>query len=446
MRKKAVHCLLLLTMFCLCTVLLPSPAHAEGEWLYPLPTVAARGAVLIDAGSGQVLYGKAEHERFYPASTTKIMTAWLALERTQPDDMTTVTTTAVAVEGSLAYLQPGERIALRDLLHGLMLMSGNDAAVAIAEHISGSEAAFAELMNERAAALGMSGTHFVNAHGLHDPEHYTTPLDLARLARAAMANDDFARLVATQEYTTAATPSRDYMNGNRLLWSLPGATGVKTGYTPEANSTLVASAARDGRHLIAVVMDTGTEEKWTDAATLLEYGFSAFVPWPVLSSDGPAAQVAVAGGTTGTVPALPAAPITVLVARDGAEPGPYVLSPADVDIISDIAAPVTAPVAAGTAIGRAHVSGAGQVLGSADLLAAADVPVPEPEPGSPFVAAWEAVAAWPLWTFIRLWWYVPVLLIGGWRLVSASRRRRSRRQLLQRKGGTLPLYRMFRSD
>lgn len=439
--------ILLVPILLLCTILmLVSPARAQ-QWEFPLPTVTARGAVLIDAGSGQILYGKAEHERFFPASTTKIMTALLALTHSAPDDVTTVTTTAVAVDGSLAYLQPGERISLQDLLHGLMLVSGNDAAVAIAEHVSGSTEAFADLMNEQAATLGMSGTHFVNPHGLHDPDHYTTPLDLAILARIALADDAFARLVATDEYTTDAEPRRDYVNGNRLLWTLPGATGVKTGFTPEANSTLVASAERDGRHLIAVVMDTGTEEKWNDATTLLEYGFAAFVPYSALSTSQPATHVTVNGGATPAVPVKPAQPVTVLVGREGTEPGPYVLQPADVSVTPDVASELSAPVAAGAAVGSASVAAGAQVLGQTELVTAADVPIAEINPAAARDGAWQAIAAWPVWELIRLWWYVPVLLFGAWRLLRSARRRRHvRRRQLRDQTGVLPMHRLFRGQ
>lgn len=430
--------------------LLPAAvAHAHDEWEFPLPALSARGAILIDADTGQVLYGRAEHERFYPASTTKIMTALLALERDDEEALTTVTRTAVAVEGSLAYLQPGERISLHDLLHGLMLVSGNDAAIAIAEHISGSEAAFADLMNERAAALGLTDTHFVNPHGLHDPEHYTTPADLARLARHALSNDAFARLVATTEYTIEAAPRRDYINTNRLLWTTPGVTGVKTGYTPEANSTYVASAERDGRRLIAVVMDTGTEEKWSDAAALLDYGFAAFVPWPVLESGEPATHVTVAGGAAPRVPAMPAQSVTVLVGRDGAEPGPYVLSPADLEVTPALAAALDAPITAGTSLGTAQVTAAGHELGRTELIAAADVPIAETPANPRWEETKQAIAAWPVWELIRLWWYVPLLAMAAWRLLSsARRRRRTRRQLLQRQSaaGALPMHRLFRGS
>lgn len=448
LRNDYVRYFMLLPLLCLFAVtLLVSPVQAQGEWEFPLPTVTARGAVLIDADSGQVLFGKAEHDTFFPASTTKIMTALLAIEHGDPSELTTVTTTAVDVEGSLAYLRPGERMSLQDMLHGLMLSSGNDAAIAIAEMISGSEEAFAALMNERAAELGLTDTHFVNPHGLHDPEHYTTPVDLARLSRAALANPDFAKLVATQEYTTTAEPAREYYNGNRLLWTLPGATGIKTGYTPEANSTLVASAARDGRHLIAVVMDTGSEAKWTDAVTLLEYGFDAFVTWPVLSSDEPAAQVTVAGGAAATVPALPAEAVTVLIGREGTEPGPYVLGPADVSITPDVIESLAAPVTAGAEVGSARVSGAGQELAVSALIAAVDVPLPE-QTASTWRRQWDAVASWPVWELIRLWWYVPVLVIGLWRFVAAARSRRHRRrqQMLRQQAGTLPMHRLFRGQ
>lgn len=451
MRPLRPHSFRLIRIFVTILVIMLSAgqtAMAE-TWLYPLPEIVAGGAVLIDADTGQVLFGQAEHEQFFPASTTKIMTALLALEQGDPNALTTVSRTATDVEGSLAYITPGERISLRDLLHGLMLVSGNDAAAAIAEMISGSEADFADAMNTRAAALGMTDTHFVNAHGLHDPDHYTTPLDLARLTRHALANPAFAALAATGEYETEADPDRQYVNTNRLLWTMDGVTGVKTGYTPEANSAYVASAERDGRRLIAVVMNTGSEEKWTDAASLLEYGFAAFMPWPAVTRGKPAGSAVIAGGTEPNVPAMPTRTVSVLVGRDGAEPGPFVLSPADVEINPVFADELAAPLEAGDAIGTVVVTAHGTELSETELVAAVSVPAAAVVTTNPrWTETKQSISDWPVWEFVRLWWYVPLIVIAVARMFTTARRRRRARRVLQRQSaaGALPMHRLFRND
>lgn len=234
-----------------------------------VPSVCAKSAILMDAKTGRVLYEKAADEKSLVASTTKIMTGLLVCERGNLDEALAVPQQAVGVEGSSMYLKAGERVTVRDLLYGMMLRSGNDAATALALHLSGSIPAFAAQMNLRAQQLGLTGTHFENPHGLDSEQNYSTARDLARLACAALENETFCQIVSTK---TVCAAGRSLTNHNKLLWRYDGAIGVKTGYTMAAGRILVSAAQRDGRTLIAVTI--ADPDDWRDHARLLDYGFS----------------------------------------------------------------------------------------------------------------------------------------------------------------------------
>ncbi|MCI3920407.1 D-alanyl-D-alanine carboxypeptidase [Paenibacillus sp. TRM 82003] len=250
--------------------------------------IAGEAGIVVDADSGEVLYGKNDRIRMYPASTTKIMTALLALEYGRLDEPITVGAEARqrAADESSARLAEGDTLTLRDLLSGLMLPSGNDAARTIARYVvrvvdesSGEDWSerFPALMNERAAELGAKNTHFANPHGLHDPDHYTTAEDLARIAREAMNHPAFRELVASEAYVTSDGATA-YQNRNQLLYEeganyYRGANGIKTGYTSAAGYCLVASAKRGETELISVVLHSTETDIWTDTHRLLNYGF-----------------------------------------------------------------------------------------------------------------------------------------------------------------------------
>lgn len=241
----------------------------------PAPKVEAEAAVLMVANTRRILYAVNPDAIMYPASTTKIVTLLTALEKGKPDATVTVSAKAAVCEGSSLELKPGDRLPLRDLLYGLMLVSGNDAAEAAAEHIAGSVPAFVDLMNAKVEQLGLVNTHFSNPHGLPDPvNHYSTARDLALLTAHALANPAFAQIVAAREHSVAFLnrPPLRITNTNKLLRSYTGASGVKTGYTREAGDCLVASAKRDGVQLIVVLLND--DERWGDAAKLLDYGFA----------------------------------------------------------------------------------------------------------------------------------------------------------------------------
>jgi D-alanyl-D-alanine carboxypeptidase (penicillin-binding protein 5/6) len=243
----------------------------------PGPEVSARSAALLDVASGRLLYEKDAHRRMPIASVTKIMTAIVAIEHGNLSDRVRVSSRAEGVEGSSIYLKAGEKIPLEHLLYGLMLRSGNDAAVAIAEHVGGSVEGFVYMMNEKAEYLGLSNTHFANPHGLDHPDHYSTAADLARLTAYAMRNSTFRKIVSTEVKTVpwpGETWHRKWYNKNKMLRYYRWADGVKTGYTKQARRTLVSSANRDGRRLVSVTLNA--PDDWNDSMRLLEFGYREF--------------------------------------------------------------------------------------------------------------------------------------------------------------------------
>jgi serine-type D-Ala-D-Ala carboxypeptidase (penicillin-binding protein 5/6) len=242
------------------------------------PDLTAQSAILIDLDSGQVLYQKDPDARHYPASITKILTAILALEHSKLTDLVRTSKLATEQEGNRIYLVEGEQEPMEDMLYGLLLNSGNDAAVAIAEHVAGSIPAFADMMNAKAKEIGATNSHFVTPNGLHDPNHYTTAHDMALIARYAMQIPEFRKIVSTQyrDWHGKAWDST-LVNLNRLLWTYQGATGIKTGFTDQAQQTTVVSAKRGNMQLLAVLLDIqGLDKARQEAAELLDYGYQHF--------------------------------------------------------------------------------------------------------------------------------------------------------------------------
>ncbi len=275
------------------------------------PALSARSAVLMDAATGRILYEENAEEKSLIASTTKIMTGLLVCEAGELDAVVAVPTEAVGIEGSSMYLQAGETLTRRELLYGLMLRSGNDAAAALALTVAGSLSAFAAQMNEKAARLGLTQTHFANPHGLDDEENYSTARDLARLTRAALQDPTFRAVVSTKSVTAAG---RTLTNHNKLLWQYPGAIGVKTGYTRTAGRILVSAAERDGRQLIAVTIHDPND--WADHAALLDYGFSHFEVRTLVRAGGIVGQVPVIGGVQAFADAEAVLPFSYPLAQD----------------------------------------------------------------------------------------------------------------------------------
>lgn len=279
----------------------------------PLPAraVSAQKAILWDAGADRVLYEKDAHSRSLIASTTKIMTALLVCEQCNVLDRMRIPKEAVGIEGSSMYLREGEVLTVQELLYGLMLRSGNDAAVALAIYCGGTVEGFVALMNDKAHRLGLNGTHFANPNGLDHPEHYSTARDLAILAEYAMQNPIFARTVSTKQVRIG---DRLLTNHNKLLWRVEGADGVKTGFTKAAGRILVSSALRDGRRLICVTINDGND--WLDHAALLEEGFSRYTLRHILSAGEPLGSVEVAGGQQKRVRLLAGQDVSYSLAED----------------------------------------------------------------------------------------------------------------------------------
>ncbi|PWK14462.1 D-alanyl-D-alanine carboxypeptidase family protein [Tumebacillus permanentifrigoris] len=289
MNKRWNWCRTLCMALSLVSVTSVSHVYATDE----IPTgLTAKGAVVLDMQSGQVLYDSHKDDLAFPASITKVMTCILALEKTDLRDLVTTSQLAREQEGNRVYLEVGEQEPMEQMLYGLMLNSGNDAAVAIAEHISGSVSKFADLMNEKAQQLGATHTHFVTPNGLHDDNHVTTPYDMALIANYAMKNSKFREIVATQTYDWHGQAWDSHLvNLNPMLWNYDGATGVKTGFTDQAQQTMIASAKRGDREVLAVLM--GVQVKQTirlETTQLLDYGFDQFTT----------ARLAQTGDTLGT--------------------------------------------------------------------------------------------------------------------------------------------------
>ena len=290
--------------------------------------VSARRAYVLDAVSGRVLFSRSADERSLIASTTKIMTALIVCEQCNVLDRMRIPKEAVGIEGSSMYLKEGEVLTLQELLYGLMLSSGNDAAVALAIYCGGTVEGFAELMNDKARNLGLTGTHFENPNGLDSPGHYSTARDLAVLAAYAMKNPIFCKTVSAK---TVKIGDRYLTNHNKLLWKLEGADGVKTGFTKAAGRILVSSAARQGRRIIGVTIDA--PDDWNDHCQLLNEGFSRYQVRQIVQAGQCVGTLEVLGGDSGRIQVLAAEDFSYALAQEECPmlvlPGPgFVYAPA----------------------------------------------------------------------------------------------------------------------
>ncbi len=241
----------------------------EGE----APTVTAQSVAIVDEACGTLIFSKNPHRRLPPASLTKIVTAIIALETADLNDVVTVDVDGFYYgDGTVMGLETGMQMSLQDLMYGLLLPSGNDAAVAIARYVAGDVPAFVARMNAKVRTLGLQDTHFTNPHGLDAPSHYSSAYDMAMLARYAMKNPILAQIVSTQVWQPA-WDGPQLWNGNLLLWLYPGSDGVKIGWTEKAGQTIVASAQRDGRRLFVALL--GSEDRYSDAIMLLDWAFDS---------------------------------------------------------------------------------------------------------------------------------------------------------------------------
>lgn len=331
-------------MILLLTALLLSPgALPENE----LPELSAQCLVLAD-GEGQLLLEKNGDERHLIASTTKLMTALVALEHSELTDEVVIPAACCGIEGSSMYLQAGERCSVRELLTGLLLASGNDAALALALHCGGSEARFVNWMNEKAAALGMTNSHFANPHGLDAPEHYGTAADLARLMSVCLRQPELAALLKKPQ---AEIRGQHYVNHNKLLGSCPGCLGGKTGYTQAAGRCLVSACERDGTRLICVTLNA--PDDWNDHRSLYDWGFDRYVTRDVCKTL--FYRLPIYGGDAREI-ALQADSLLLCLPKD-----------AELKLSVELPGYVLAPVRAGEIGGRVTVRWNGRELGAVPL-------------------------------------------------------------------------------
>lgn len=337
------------------TGLLPQRAQADTK----TPTVSAAGMALFEAESMRLIAADNAHQKAYMASTTKVMTALIVLETCDVDAVVKIPDEAIGMEGSSIYLARGETMSVRDLLHGLMLTSGNDAAVALAMHAAGSVQAFAERMNARAKEIGCQNTHFANPNGLPDEAHYTTAYDLGLIAATAMQNEAFCNIVGqTYHETATGDRPRTFKNKNKLLWQYEGGNGVKTGFTKAAGRCLVFSAKRNGMTLVGTLLNA--PDMWKDAEALLDYGFETIENRLLLDCEAPLATIAVTGGEKMHLPVAAQHDILYPMLTDGSDAVSWEMV---------LPRQVAAPVSAGDAIGSVTLIINGEAADTAPLIA-----------------------------------------------------------------------------
>ena len=355
----------LFALLCLTCLLLCVPAHADA------PELNAPSALLMEKQTGTVLCAVGEHEAREPASVTKIMTLLLTMEAIDSgtlhyDDVITASAHASSMGGSQIWLREGEQMRVEDLLKAVCVVSGNDAAVALGEHLSGSEDAFVEKMNRRAKELGMNDTHFVNCTGLPVAGHVTSAYDIALMSRELIAHHPDIRRFTTIWTDSLRDGASMLVNTNKLIRFYPGATGLKTGSTDTALYCLSATAERDGMELIAVVLKApSSEQRFADARALLDYGFANYA-LVTLTPEQPLAPVAVHLGESAAVQPVLTEDNTLLLEKAAA---------AGMTQTVTMAEGVDAPVAQGDRLGELTVAdGEGNTLAVLPILAGQDVP------------------------------------------------------------------------
>ena len=412
--------------------LLTGPASAAEV---PDPAIQAKAALLVDANTGRMVYGKNEHEELYPASLTKIMTALLTLEAVDSgqlsmDQPITVTESALeglAADGSTAGIRAGEVLTVEQLLECMLIVSANEACNILAEQVSGSVDAFVGAMNEKAAALGCENTHFVNTTGLHDSQHYTSAWDLYLITAEALKHDDFLRICDMKSATIPATNlseervlhSTNYLISNwRALGYLDSrAHGVKTGSTSDAGHCLVSTAAEGGLAFISV-------GRFSETSRLFDWGFENFSYQTVLEEAELVKEVSVALSKVDHVSVHPAADVELLL--------PKGTDPASLERTLDLESPVDAPVTEGQVLGTLSLSLEGEVLTTVDLLASHDVEA------SGLLLFWRNVRNFFSSTAVKVVGIALLVLAAAlivWKLSVGRRRYRYGRSVPRRRGG-----------
>ncbi len=350
----------------------------------PAPVVAVAAYLLLDVTSGQTIVAQHADDRRDPASLTKLMTAYVVFaalrdKKILPSQMVNVSQAAWRAEGSRMFIEPRKAVTVDELLHGVIVQSGNDAAIALAELIGGSEAGFVDKMNDEGKRLGLTGTHFANATGLPNPEHYSTAADLARLAVALIRDfPDYYPLYALKEYryNNITQPNR-----NRLLWIDPYVDGMKTGYTEVAGWCLIASAKRGERRLLAVVLGaTSNAARVSEGQKLLNYGFQAYDTVELYPSGQPVSQLRVWKGAQHEVPAGFLAAQYLTLPKGKAS---------KLNLTMTASEPLLAPVGKGLVVGTVHVALDGKPVADLPMVALQDV-----TPGNLFNRAWDSMRLW----------------------------------------------------
>lgn len=372
--------------------MLASVASAAPALIPSPPAVAAKGYLLIDANSGKVLVEKNADERLEPASLTKMMTSYIAdYELAQGninlDDQVKISTNAWARNfpgSSLMFLEAGKEVAVSDLLRGVVISSGNDASVALAEHIAGSTQAFADIMNQHAALLGMNDSHFMNAHGLPDDEHYTTARDMATLAQAIIRDfPEHYKLYAEKSFTYNNIKQS---NRNALLWRDSSVDGLKTGYTKSAGYCLVSSAKKSDMRLIAVVMGAAsTEGRIRESQKLLSYGFRYYKTLKLYDAEQVLSQAQVYGGAAEMVNVMTKDAVYVTVPRSQAK---------DIEAQMSVDKYIEAPLAKHAVLGEVVITLNQEVQIKQDLVAQTAV-----EEGGFFLRLWHKLKLFALRLF-----------------------------------------------
>ncbi len=348
--------------------------------VYAIDGLTAQSAIVIDSVTGHVLGGKNYNEKLGMASTTKIMTGILAIENCNMDDIVTISKNPPLTEGSSIYLAEGEKVSVETLIYGLLLKSGNDTAVALAEHISGSEKEFVKLMNEKAQELGLKNTRFENPHGLFAENHYTTAYELAQLARYAMQNETFEEIVNTPKYIETPPEDRDkhYINNaNKLISMYDEADGIKPGYTPETGRTLVGSATKDGWRVITVTLNCADD--WKEHKKMFDYAFENYTLKKIAKKGDSVSTMRVKGGVYNETGAILNGDVAIPV-KKGTK-GDFKIEMEDKVL--------QAPVTAGEKIGEAEIK-CGEEIFRLDVVANTTV---EKKGYNVFALMWDFVLA-----------------------------------------------------
>lgn len=379
--KKILIILIMISTF-INALTFANPVHAETANTSPEPnfTIHSEGAVLIDSKTGTILYGKNENEKLYPASTTKIITAIIAIENCKLTDKITASYNAVMsipVGYSNAAIQPGETLTVQELLDMFLIQSANEIGYIFAEHISGNIENFATLMNQKAVSLGCKNTHFTNPSGIHDPEHYSTAYDMALIARYCMKNETFRNIVSKTSCTISATDKyqeRYFKNTNDLInpsskYYYEYAIGTKTGYTSQAKRCLIASSLKDNLELITVTLGAGPsipDARYEDTINLFEYGYSNYKTQKIATSGTIAQEITIENATKDTKN------LSLILKEDVSGIIPANSQLLDTNIVIQLNNSISAPIEEGATLGKITYT-LGDFKYSTDLIASHSV-------------------------------------------------------------------------